>query len=189
LADKLALEMVMYTCPERRFTRAASLASLGQTDWRADFRLVVDVGSGAPSLARMATTFVRALDAAASSKANFVLVVEDDLRFNRHLEHNVREWVSSFKAYEVGSLYRSSLGSKVGTQALLSNPKMWRDLWRLASMRKASELQPFDAWLRSEVAERRFRTHAPSLVQHSAHSSTCGHPDHQATSFDEDWRA
>jgi len=188
LLEKLALEMVMYTCPERQNTRAATLRSLGETDWRSDFRLVTDCGRGSPSLARMATTFVRALDAAASSKADFVVVVEDDVRFNRYFEHNVREWCERIAPQSIGSLYHSSLSAYVGNQAIVAAPSAWRALWTVAHLRSAEQLQPFDRWLR-RTAGSRFVIHRPSLVDHVAHASTCGHPLHHAVGFDPWWRA
>jgi len=189
MSKKFALEMLMYTCPERNHTRAATLRSLGQTDWRSDFSLLVDAAGGSPSLQRMAANFTRALVLAAQSKADFFLLVEDDLIFNQHLEHNLRAWVTSFRPSDVGSLFRSRLSLAVGNQAIITSPTTWRRLLLTSNSYKPSELQPFDLWLRKQVPPKNFRTHRPSLVQHNAHSSTVKHPPHLARDFDLDWCA
>ncbi len=193
---EIELEMVLYTCPERKHTLSATMRSLGETDWRSDFRIITDTAQGQPSLQRMATTFHRALFAASESNSSHVLVAEDDLVFNHHLEHNVR------KSLELGvlipkrdritplalpfvlSLYRSSLAEACGTQALVATPATFRELY--INARFAELRQPIDAWLRHHA---NVAFHKPSLVNHNAHRSSVGHVMHKAIDFDAGWRA
>lgn len=188
MSKKFALEMVMYTCRERESTRAATLRSLGASDWSSELTLVVDPDSGPPSPRRMARNFRQALGVAAKSSAAFVLMVEDDLIFNRHLEHNLQHWLESFRPRDVGSLYRSNIGRNCGNQAIVARPIAWEALCQVAERTPPDELQPFDGWLREQVGAKLFRIHSPSLVQHHSHQSTIGHPDHRSRNFDPEYR-
>jgi hypothetical protein len=192
MPSKFALEMVMYTCPEREVTRAATLASLAATDWRSDFSIVVDDEPSAPSILRQVRNFWRATTAASQSRASFVVIVEDDLRFNLHLEHNIQSALSPGSRYgshavtKVLSLYNSNLGHSVGTQALVATPYTWLRINNALAARHGWPALLTDAWMR-EVWP--VMAHEPSLVQHAAHRSTLAHPDHRAPDFDPEWRA
>jgi hypothetical protein len=88
----MMIDSWMVTCPERDKVRDATLASLAETDWGQSPKLVIDERTGATSLERIGATWWRALERAASSTADLVVLFEDDLRFNKHLRHNLEHW-------------------------------------------------------------------------------------------------
>ncbi len=186
MAENLTLEMFMMTCREREHTRHATLRELGSTDWRSDFSLVVDpdITTG-PGPVRLVRNFRRMLERASLSRAQVVVLVEDDLIFNQHLQHNIRAW--SAKLEGVGSLYRTRLGSHVGMQGLVMTPHSCSRLARAAMATTEKEMWPTDKWLHSIVKVSR---HTPSLVEHRDAGSTWGAiVKHHARDFDPEWRA
>lgn len=188
MAEKLTLEMFMLTCPERQRTRHATLASLGSSDWRSDFSLVVDPDQTQPTgPARLMANFRRAFVAAGQSRAHCVLVVEDDINFNEHLEHNVRKWLPLVAPDKLGSLYRTSLSLKIGCQALIMRTAVAKQVAKLATSTSDASLWPADCWLRERF---QVHYHSPSLVQHRDERSTWGAvARHRAENFDPTWRA
>lgn len=183
MSKKFALEIVMLTCCERESTRRSTLRSLGRTDWFGHLELMIDPSTGPPSLARMLHNFKRALQWAASRRSDFVLFVEDDLIFNRHLAHNLEAWHQSFRPRDVGLLYQTTLGQSVGTQGVVAAPETW------ALLEAGNQTQPIDAWIRQAVPPQKLRRHNPSLVEHHDVKSTVGHISHRARNFDPEYRA
>ena len=88
----MKLAAVMSSCPERAETRRQTLANFGATDWGADVEVVVDDGTGPTRVERIASTWRKALGVAAASDADVILMMEDDLEFNRNLRANVTSW-------------------------------------------------------------------------------------------------
>lgn len=188
MPQKIKLAIALLTLPERIATRYATLRSLGATDWDGDLQLVIDDGEGPPSLKRLARNYTRAMQVCARAQADFALLLEDDLTFNRHLAHNLRAWLKSFRPKDVGSLYSSTLGRRCGTQAIITNPTVWATLHHTATLAPAATV-PIDQWLHTMVSPKNFRVHQPSLVDHNAHVSAWGGPAHKARNFDPDFCA
>jgi hypothetical protein len=136
--------------------------------------------------------------------AEHLLLLEDDLSFNRHLRHNVERW-RPYRRREItlAGLYNPGLyeiaydvvghavavapESAFGSQALLlSRPTVehvvsaWNTLNTAADHRLAR--------LAAQLG-RPLYYHAPSLVQHQPVPTTWGGVLHQAPDFDPDWRA
>lgn len=188
--------MVMYTCRERSATLAATLASLGATDWKSDFSTVIDDDTKeAPSLRRQVRTFWRAAALASSCTADFVLLAEDDLRFNRYIQHNLEHanlehLVDSRHVPRALSLYRASLSARVGTQAIIATPAAWLIVAQQLNAARSNWPRILtDLWLRERMAVNSLPEFMPSLVQHAAHRSTLAHPQHHSNDFDPSWRA
>lgn len=83
----------MVTCDERRAVRAETLARFECTDDRGSPpALQIDDGTARTRSARMRATWLKVLGSVAEASADFALVMEDDLDFNRHLRHNLTAW-------------------------------------------------------------------------------------------------
>jgi hypothetical protein len=190
---KLAAAMV--TCPEREEVRRQTLANLRATDWEGEVALFIDDG---------AATWRRALAFAGGSDADFVLLMEDDLDFNRHLRANLTVW-SRITAVDPTLPFFASLynpghrpvhshaeerylvmdpGGCWGAQALVVSPVLAR--YFLAHW---DEVQAEPDIRMPHLAGRLgpIYYHRPSLVQHIGHVSTWGGRVHQAAEFDRDW--
>ena len=190
MPKEITLAMVMYTCPERERTFRDTLQSLALSDWSGDLVTVEDTADGPPSLARQYRNFCLAVVTCAAVRADFVVLAEDDLIFNRYVEHNTRSWLTSFRPNDVCSLYQLNSIRSVGNQAVVASRTKWRWIAEQAAARgkETNDSEPTDAWLRRIVDPRKFRVHRPSLVQHHAHRSTVGHYQHRSLSFDLHWR-
>ena len=186
MAAKPTVEMFMITCNERQRTRHATLASLGCSDWRSDLSLVLDPDITQPTgPIRMLRNFRRLLSQAARSRSQFVLLVEDDLDFNEHIEHNARAFAATLERDAVGALYQTTLSYKIGCQALLLHVVRAYELSKLAMLTSDKDLWPTDSWVRNVA---RVIQHTPSLVQHRDATSTWGAPRHRSASFSATWR-
>lgn len=194
MPQKPHFEIVLMTCRERELTRGRTLASLAETDFVGDIWTVCDNDIvSPPSRARSIKNFQRAMGFCSEfathylGRARHVLLVEDDVIFNRHLLHNLERWHSYLCAHGVvGSLYRTALGHVLGNQALLATPKMWAALQLRAEKLPWRALDPQDTWLRRVAS---VIHHPPSLVDHNDTRSTLNHPTHRAIDFDPHWLA
>ena len=84
---RLAAYVVTY--PANRDSLAATLASLRASDWGAE-PTVIDQPADWPVGGESGpNNYRRALEAAAAGGCDFALVLEDDVRVNRHLRHNL----------------------------------------------------------------------------------------------------
>jgi hypothetical protein len=202
---KPAVAAWMITCPERDETRKATVASLAESDWPdLPLQLLVDPEKTGGRLERMSRQILHAMQQFLDHTAEYLLLLEDDLSFNRHFRHNVERW-RPYHCREItlAGLYNPGLreiafdvaGHAVavapdavfGTQALLLfRPavehivKAWNTLNAAADLRLAH--------LAAQLG-RPLYYHAPSLVQHRQVPSTWGGTAHQARDFDADWRA
>jgi hypothetical protein len=195
----------MITCPERDETRKTTLASLAASDWP-DLPLVilVDPEKTSDRVQRISRQILHVLQQFLDHSAEHLLLLEDDLSFNRHLRHNVERW-RPYRRREItlAGLYNPGLyeiaydvvghavavapESAFGSQALLlSRPTVehvvsaWNTLNTAADHRLAR--------LAAQLG-RPLYYHAPSLVQHQPVPTTWGGVLHQAPDFDPDWRA
>lgn len=88
----MTIHPAMLTCPERAEVRAATLASWARTDW-GNAPAVYENESAAPEpITRLNAGFSALLRRALATGANYLLLLEDDLRFNRHLRANLAAW-------------------------------------------------------------------------------------------------
>ncbi len=198
------IQAVMISCPERNEIRARTLDSLRQTDWREPVRVEMDESKDTNYRRRQTRCAFRALTRGLEANADFILFLEDDLEFNRHLRHNLLHW-SPLRTRTVGlaSLYNPhahELACDVTHRARMVAPKDVFGSQAFLISRPALELIIRD-WGRvsgmqdiriSRLAGRLCPAvfyHAPSLVQHVGQRSVWGGRFHQARDFDPDWKA
>ncbi len=196
---------VMMSCPERDEMRHQTLANLARTDWDGEPVLVqMDEDGGSDHRSRQERCARLALKRALETPCDYILFLEDDLDFNRHIRHNLLHWRPvragmvalaglynprlREAAFDFPNRARIVLPEGVfGSQAfLLSKPtadyvvRHWHRVGGLQDI-KISRLA---GRLKQPILY-----HAPSLVQHIGSQSVWGGGFHQASDFDPDWRA
>ena len=83
---------VMISCGERDAVRTRTLMNLARTDWPSQV-MVSMAGSDLPTpQARQTANSLEALKRGLTADREFILFLEDDLEFNRHLHHNLTHW-------------------------------------------------------------------------------------------------
>jgi len=195
----------MITCPERDEIRKTTLASLAATDWPdLPLEILVDPEKGGDRTRRIARQILHAMQQSLDHSAEHLLLLEDDLSFNRHLRHNVESWRPYRRreitlaglwnpglyeiAYDViGHAVAVASVSLFGCQALLlSRPAVEHVVraWNTLNIPADHRLARLAAQLGHPLYY-----HSPSLVQHQLAPSTWGGAPHQAPDFDPDWRA
>jgi hypothetical protein len=195
----------MITCPEREETRKATLARLAASDWPdLSLQILVDPERTRDRTDRINRQILHAMQQFLDHSAEYLLLLEDDLSFNRHLRHNLERWQPYRKRHiTLGGLYNPGLKeiafdvpghaiaidpeSAFGSQALLiSRPTVEHVVSAWNTSNAAADLRlPF---LAAQLGRPLFY-HAPSLVQHRPVPSTWGGGAHQARDFDAEWQA
>ncbi|HKS38054.1 MAG TPA: glycosyltransferase family 9 protein [Verrucomicrobiae bacterium] len=194
----------MVSCAEREKTRAQTLARLALTDWgRRPVRVQVDSSRYKNRVLRISHTHRHALLNSLRWEADYVLILEDDLRFNRFFWHNLANWSPlTDRTLDLGSLYNPDVrplacdtenhylvaepGSVYGSQALLLSMRMVQHAlkeWGTIAAPPDLKLPLLAAELGAPVYY-----HAPSLVQHLPVKSTWGGIGHRAADFDPHWK-
>jgi hypothetical protein len=196
----------MLSCPEREAIRQQTLARLLATDWDAAPRVEIDGTTFARRQERIDHTTRLLLRSAIAASPDFILLLEDDLDFNRHLRHNLEHWHPLRQVapggYFFGSLYNPLVGqvsrrpdlayfvadpnTVYGGQAVVFSlatarylEAHWTDEIGMPDIkmpRVAARLSPV-------------HYHVPSLVQHVGAISVWGGRFHAARDFDAGWRA
>jgi hypothetical protein len=99
---------VMISCPERDAIRAQTLANLAKTDWPDQVLVSMDDGGLDDPRARQAHNAKSALQLGLASQSKYILFLEDDLEFNRHLWHNLTHW-ECLSYVTMASLYNPNI--------------------------------------------------------------------------------
>ncbi len=187
---RLTAAIAAASCEEAERTRA----NLGQTDWQ---RAPV-VSWVAPETVRLGWLLESALD----RNVDYILLLQGELIFNRHLQHNILRW-RPIRRHEAGvaSIYNprvlenacdfvnntriSSRPDKLGNEAvLLSAASAKIALERLTRTRAPAD--PSAAKLASRLRQP-IMLHAPSLAQRASKSSDGDVL--MAFDFEPEWRA
>jgi hypothetical protein len=203
-ARSLRMEAVMISCAERNVTRRQTLANLARTDWAdALLKVQLDDGAGTDYEQRQTRCAYVALKRSLERKADYILFLEDDLDFNRHIHHNLRHWMPvKTRSVALASLYNPGIreracdtrqnariveaGSIFGSQAfLLSRDAVAHVVrnWNWVEGKQDMRISRLAGRLGSPILY-----HAPSLVQHIGTASVWGGFFHQAMDFDKDWK-
>jgi predicted O-methyltransferase YrrM len=197
----------MLSCPARAAVCARTLRRLAATDWGRTPTLVVDDTRCERRQDRQEQTARRMLQRAISEAgdADLLLLLEDDLEFNRHLRHNLACWPPVADLHRgdhfFGSIYdpgvhrRSAVDrhcweadpdAVYGSQAFVIAPataryveERWDEVAGMQDIRIS----------RLAAAVCPVLYHAPSLVQHVGEESVWGGPFHTATDYDAAWCA
>jgi hypothetical protein len=199
------IQPVMISCAERDGLRRQTLANFERTDWEAPAILLqMDAGAGDDRVRRQADCSHQALRQGFNSGADYVLFLEDDLDFNRHLWRNLHRWPPvRDRALAMASLYNPGIryySCDVRSHARLARPnQVYGSQAFLLARRTVAFL--LRNWTReagcqdiriSRLVGRLHQPilyHAPSLVQHVGFESVWGGGFHEAWDFDAHWRA
>ena len=201
----LRVDAVMISCAERNGVRQQTLDNLRQTDW-GTLRLHVqmDEGTGDDHRERQTHCTLLALKQALERAVDYILFLEDDLDFNRHLRENLYRWQPlATRVVTLASLYNPGVRelacdfknharivaptSVFGSQAFLLSRATAEYVVR--HWRRAGGMQDIKISRLAACLKKPLLYHAPSLVQHIGARSTWGGGFHQAADFDANWRA
>src|SRR5271166_6177570 len=82
----------MESCRAREAVRNSTIVDLSATDWNGSPIVELDDPSSELSLERQLLLVLRILRCAVAERAELILLLEDDLTFNKHLRHNIEAW-------------------------------------------------------------------------------------------------
>jgi len=199
------VQAVMISCLERTDFLCKTLKNLARTDWdAASVHVQMDAETVEDHRDRQTKTAFRALQWSLGTEADYVLFLEDDLAFNRHLRHNVERW-RPLRNGEVAlaGLYNPNLRESaydLENQALVVAPHSVFGSQAFLMSKSAvayvvghwNQVEGMQDIKISRLASRLkypLLYHCPSLVQHVGSSSVWGGPFHQASDFDPHWKA
>jgi hypothetical protein len=199
------IQAVMISCPERKDLLHKTLKNLAQTDWgAAPVHVQMDAETGKDRRDRQTKTALRALQWSLDARADYILFLEDDLAFNRHLRHNLERW-RPLKNGDVAlaGLYNPNLResaydlqnqamvvaphSVFGSQAFVMSMAAVTHVvrhWKQVEGMQDIKISRLAGRLKYPVLY-----HCPSLIQHVGKSSVWGGVFHQARDFDAYWKA
>ncbi len=196
----------MISCPERDALRQRTLRDLACSDWDSEPRVIMLDGA-APDCDRrqhQAQTAWLALSLSLDHRFDYLLFLEDDLVFNRHLRHNLLRWFPLRAGHiTLAGLYNPGLRewacdvphnaivieprAVFGSQAfLLARPtvRFLVEHWNRVAGMQDIKMSRLAGRLKQPIFY-----HVPSLVQHVGRESLWGGRFHQAKDFDRSWRA
>ena len=202
------IQPVMITCPGREEKLSETLASLCASDWPVTECAVIvrlDDSQAERRQERQEQNARAALRLGYDSGAPYVMFLEDDLEFNRHIWHNLTRWDPLHRGVlDMGSLYNPNIhmietddvenwtiadpGSVYGSQAYVLS----RRAVDYVTQRWAEVLAMQDIKISRLVAQMGspIYYHYPSLVQHTGTVSAWGtNYFHTARDFKADWRS
>ncbi len=198
------LEAVMISCAERDQLRQRTLQNLERTDWgKLPVHIQIDESDGKDHEQRQTACALLALKAALARTADYVLFLEDDLEFNRHIRHNLEQWTPlRARTATLAGLYNPQLRiiacdkashsrivapkSVFGSQALVISRRALKFI--VAHWNRVQGMQDIKISRLAGRLGQPILYHAPSLVQHVGRTSVSGAPFHQANDFDKDWK-
>lgn len=197
----------MESCRARDAVRNSTIVDPSATDWNDPPIVELDDPSSELSLERQLLLVLRILRCAVSERAEMILLLEDDLTFNKYLRHNIEGWYP-LRQLRQGQHFFASLfnpgvtfhkllpalaygeacpRSTLGSQALLLTNSTARYIVTCWGVEAAVHT---DVKLRSLAARVcPLFYHVPSLVQHVGRKSTWGGPFRCSNDFDRDWKA
>ena len=196
----------MVSCRARDVLREQTLKNLAETDWGDASMLVeIDDGVGDDPRERQTRTALRLLQRYLDDRgADYLLFLEDDLSFNRHLRHNLTVWpLLRSRSITLASLYNPGIMEDAcdldnraylirsdrifGSQAFLLSRRAVRFFvkhWNEVEGMQDIKMSRFVGRMKQPIWY-----HSPSLVQHLGRESTWGGGFHSAADFDTDWKA
>lgn len=191
------IKATILTCKGRECSLAQTIRNFEQTDWPDSpviFHDPFQLEDRQESQTRASLQLLT--EAHEDPHWDFLLFLEDDLRFNLYLYHNLQTWLPMTE-YPLATLYGhtsiidperknyvlNDLLTTGGSQALLIR----RDLLKILLHRWENYpglMQ--DLRIRRIVSEdhRHLLAHVPDLIQHRLEPSTWGGPSHYSFTFD-----
>ncbi len=199
------IRAVMISCQERGARRRQTLRNLAGTDWGGEpVHVVIDQHESQDPKERQTATALSALRWGLDSDAEYLLFLEDDLSFNRHIRHNLNHWNPlRNRTITLAGLYNPHLGESAcdpANQALILNPnRIFGSQAFLISkptidciVRNWDRVQGMQDIRISRLAgllKRPIVYHCPSLVQHVGTKSVWGGWYHYASDYERHWKA
>jgi hypothetical protein len=195
----------MISCRERDPVRRQTLAHLARTDW-ADrpVHVQMDARWTDDRMENITHTAWQAFHAVLQSPADYVLYLEDDLEFNRHLHHNLLSWERvRARQLTLATLYNAGfaeIGWEIPPRAFAFDARHLMGAQAVLLARSTVEFllqhwfegpMPIDLKMGALAARlnRPVFCHTPSLVQHVGRRSIWGGGYHRAWDFDQEWKA
>lgn len=195
----------MLSAPQRVVLLRQTLRDLGRTDWAEPPRVYEDIDVSRPLQDRVVTAAYGLVRRALACHNDFILFLEDDLRFNRHLRCNLQFW-SPLREIGPNEFFLASLydpgvraveyhrhecyfiadpTSAYGSQALLLSSRTAQYI--LAHWHEENGFHDFRMF-RLAARHCPIHYHVPSLVQHLGCANSVGGFFHCAQEFDPNWR-
>ncbi len=199
------IEAVMISCVERAQVRERTLENLARTDWNGSpLSIEIDASWKEDHQQRRSQYALLALRRSLERNADYILFLEDDLDFNRHIRHNLAHWGPLQRGeISLASLYNPRLreqavdlrnnariiapGRIFGSQAFVISRIAVEYIVR--NWNRVAGLQDIKIPRLAGRLGRPILYHAPSLVQHIGTRSTWGAGFHQAMDFDPHWKS
>ncbi len=202
----MAITAYMMSCAERDAVREQTLRNLRDTDWGEPARIEMDRSTAARRQEHNEETARALLSRAIEEQAEFVLFLEDDLEFNRHLRHNLAVWLPLRQVLPGGHFFASLYNPNVhelsrdrahaffvadpeavyGSQAmLLARVTAWHILDHWGEVPGMADIKM--SRLAAQVGPIYY--HVPSLVQHAQCPSVWGGTQHCAPDYGAHWKA
>lgn len=202
------ISAVMISCDSRKETREKTLENLKETDWDFDLQIVIDsdfinkdIIDNIPKTERQVIGSFNAINLAINKPDPWIVFMEDDLIFNRHIKHNLLNWYPiKENILNFGSLYtpqnnkcsvedgqfwyKADCLKLYGSQFYIMSKEAAR--WAIEHWNNIPGLQ--DIKLTRLSRGKPIYYHCPSLVQHMAVPSSWGGICHRAHDFDEFWK-
>jgi hypothetical protein len=195
------------SCRARDAVRNRTIAELSATDWNDSPIVELDDPSIELPLERQLMLVLRILRRAVSEQAELILLLEDDLNFNKNLRYNIESWhpleqfdrgqhffgslfnpgVTFHKVFPALAYGEASPQSVLGSQALLLSRATAQYMVTYWGVEAAAHADVKLRSLAARVCPLFF--HVPSLIQHVGYRSSWGGPFRCATDFDGEWRS
>jgi hypothetical protein len=200
----MKIQAFMLSCEARNGLREQTLANLRQTDWQGEVTVVMDASTAQEKQQRITDTAERLMRLALARKDwDYLLFLEDDLHFNRHLRHNLNNWRPLLEGtVQLASLYNPNIPSVFELRschyflaephAVFGSQALLLERFCLAyCAQHFGEIEGMQDIRLPLLAGRRgpIFYHRPSLVQHVGDKSEWGGSFHQASDFDAHFRA
>lgn len=199
-----SIQAYMLSCYQREAIQEQTLRNLSGTDWSDGVTVVLDESSLIRPVDRITESYLRILRMGVESDAQFLLILEDDLDFNRHIRHNLLHWgpLTRAKSHFFGSLYNpniTALNRSDDDHYFVADPDaVYASQAFVLSVPTALFL--IEHWAEGigppdikapRLAARlsQIHYHVPSLVEHVGRDSLWGGPFHASIDFDPVWRS
>lgn len=199
------ISAVMISCEQREAIRNETLSSLYSTDWCSDLQIIIDKkyvdDFVTDKTQRQTIASYHALKKALEKPDPWIVFMEDDLIFNKHIYHNIKNWEPiKNNILNLGSLYTPN-----NNRCSVENGHHWykADCLRLYGsqfyiMSRLAASWVVDHWY-NEIGMQDIKItrlsrgkpiyyYSPSLVQHRPIASVWGGVSHYASDFDENWK-
>ncbi len=199
----MRIQPIVVTCPERAEMLDQTLARFQATDWGAPPFVQMDAAVSGDGQTRQTNNVWQALAwFMEMNDADFALLLEDDLDFNRFLRWNLERWSPMVEGQlHLGSLYNPNVRRvDEGTDHFTADPNACYGSQAYLLSREAVSLSLRD-WEKvvgmQDIKLTRIIAgaghavyyHKPSLVQHVGTESCWGGGFHHASDFSGAWKA